>query len=120
MFQLFGPLSVFFFILALLRRFREHMYVGNEKKKQKKKKEEEAELSPPRDDVDARVDARVLIGVALLSILPHQEPRFILPLVVPLTSLSGVRKRAGRLSGMDCTLRCATSVDITAGTTRGQ
>lgn len=67
---LFGPLAVFFVsrLVTIHKRSREGM-------------------SP----VDQMLNAVFIFGLSVLSLAPHQEPRFLLPLMVPLVTLHGNR-----------------------------
>ena len=67
---LFGPLALFFVLrlVTVYRRPRQGM-----------------------SSVDQMLNAVLIFGASILSLAPHQEPRFLLPLLVPLVTLHGSR-----------------------------
>ena len=88
--MLFGPLAFFYYadVGAMVSR------VLLRRKRPSKNQQQRAPLSPN----NGRMMCRMAIGSGLfvLSCAPHQEPRFLLPVIVPLVVLYGTNLTKGR------------------------
>ena len=83
--MLFGPLA-FLFYCALYRKANKWIWDDWRRTKQK---DTNSRIGPRNEDRETSTIELVLLGTALtglafLSLAPHQEPRFLLPLVLPL------------------------------------
>jgi phosphatidylinositol glycan class Z len=80
MFILYGPLAMIFYLQVVSAKSIQSLFT--------KKRRAETELAVTQARMTSTCAWTILSGLGFLSLAPHQEPRFLLPLLVPLAILS--------------------------------
>lgn len=98
---MFGPLTVLHWIyLAQCLKFRFHLW-WSRKWINFTEKANNSTIPTARPTcnqlLDYTLNAIILSGLTMLSFAPHQEPRFLLPLIIPLTLLHGRSISSGKV-----------------------
>jgi phosphatidylinositol glycan class Z len=89
MFLLYGPMTLMAYYLLLCSTISSSSAKWTSKKKGACSDEQQSQNENPSTSMTVVSKWVIVFGLSFLSVAPHQEPRFLLPLLVPLVLLLG-------------------------------